>query len=127
MKSSKSTRCKPGDIAIFISGLNTGKLCLIERLCAEVENIDGHVFHKTPNVHIAWVVSSLGGPLQSLYLAGGIDPQTRMVAAFDENVLRPLRKPRGADQTMLWNAKPTRQSKNVLKAKGLTSTTVGRD
>lgn len=108
-----STSCKPGDIAIFIAGRNLGKLVHIDRTFIGEEVIGGTLFCKTPNAYQAWVVTSLGGPLVSRFIDGPVNPKPNQTAPFDENMLRPLRNPRGADQTMRWSGKPTRNTQGA--------------
>lgn len=114
-----STRCKPGDIAVFISGLNLGKLVHIDRAFAGEETIDGTHYVKTGSGSFAWVVTSLGGPLVSRFVSRAIDPKPRMVSVFNANCLRPLRNPRGTDQTLRWMATPTKKTPTKARESSL--------
>jgi hypothetical protein len=104
-KASLSPRIQPGDLAIFVGGLNLGKLVHVERAFAGEEVISGTHFCKTPGASRAWVVRSLGAPLVSKFTDGRINPKRHLVAAFDEDALRSLRPRRGTDQTLRWAAK----------------------
>ena len=109
------SRCKPGDIAVFISGPNLGKLVHVDRAFIGDEEFDGTLFCKTmPGP--AWVVTSLGGPLFNFMSDDTLGPKGRTTAPFNERRLRPLRNPKGDDQTMRWSAKPNQCAKGAVNA-----------
>lgn len=97
-----SQSIKAGDIAIFIRGLNVGKLVHVDRQFTDDEVIDGTTFTKSPTGYKAWVVTSLGGPLKCRHVSGGIDPKAYLTAPFEEIMLRPIRPGRGKDQSLTW-------------------------
>lgn len=108
-----NSRCKPGDIAIFVSGPNLGKLVHVDRAFIGDEEFAGTLFRKTmPGP--AWVVTSLGGPLFNFMSDDTIDPQARTTAPFNERRLRPLRDPKGADQAMSLSEKPNQRVKGPV-------------
>ena len=115
-KASLSQRIKPGDLAIFIHGLNSGKLVHVERAFTGDEVIGGSRFCKTGGYPRAWVVRSLGAPLISRFVDGDINPKHNQVAVFNEDCMRPLRPRRGEDQTLQWSEKHTPK---VTEAKAL--------
>lgn len=104
------SRCQPGDIAVFISGPNLGKLVHVDRPFVGIEDIGGTIFCKTmPGP--SWVVTSLGGPLFNFMTDDTINPKGHITAPFNELRLRRLRNPKGDDQTLIWSAKPSQCAK----------------
>jgi DNA repair protein RadC len=94
-------RCKPGDIAVFVSGSNHGKLVYVERPFQGEEVFGGTCWCKSPTPYAAWVVSSLGEPLTSRLLESKtIDTKRHMMIAVDDELLRPLRNPRRRGQSL---------------------------
>lgn len=82
-----SRRCRAGQRARIISeGPNSGAIVLVERPYFYPEKIGNSVW---PRVLRAWVITSLGGPLQSFYLDGGECPPARTIV-FDDRNLEPL-------------------------------------
>lgn len=97
-------RCKPGDMAIIVKGPNTGKLVAVERLHTDPnERISGERWHNKPNeFHHGWVVQSLSGLLGAVFMDDTTSPRQYQYAVIADCLLRPIRKRRGADETMHW-------------------------
>jgi hypothetical protein len=96
-----NSRCRPGDIAVFICGKNLGKLVHVDRAFIGEEEISGTLFRKT-TTGPSWVVTSLGGLLFNLMEDGGTT-KGQLVAPFNGQALRPIRNKKGKDQSLRRN------------------------
>jgi hypothetical protein len=82
-----SRRCKVGQRARFIAGLNKGHVVLVVRPQFE-PTFEGSTW---PMAIFPWVVTSLGGGLRSICIDTGIEnPSTRSLIACDLD-LEPLK------------------------------------
>lgn len=83
-----SRRCKPGMRARVIgTSANRGKVVLVVRYYFG-ESVSGTFW---PLPLFPWVVTSLGGPLQSRHLDTGRLAPPRMTIVLDDSELEPLR------------------------------------
>lgn len=81
-----SRRCKPGQRARVISGLNKGRVVLVVRALWE-RTFDGATW---PQALFPWVIASLGEGLRSTNLETGLEyPLRRLIVACDLD-LEPL-------------------------------------
>lgn len=99
------TRCKPGDIAVFINQRNLGKLVAVIRPYEIGTVVTDCKWSNESRPGPMWVVESIGGPIQ--VLDGDSDamvPYT--IAATSDSCLRPLREGPGQDEMLRLTGKP---------------------
>lgn len=89
-----SRRCKPGMRARVIgTNANRGKVVVVVRYYFG-EEVSGF---RWPLPLYPWVVTSLGGPLQSRYIDTGKPAPPTMTIVLDDSELEPLRDDDGQD------------------------------
>lgn len=82
-----SRRCKKGQRARFIQGLNAGKIVLIVRAYRYPELVNDASW---PTAIYPWVVTSLGGPLRSVDAETEEECPPSMTVVADDPDLEPL-------------------------------------
>jgi hypothetical protein len=81
-----SRRCKPGIRARIIRSSNAGKIVVVVRRYFGESVNDA----RWPRALILWVVTSLGSPLRSVYIATGKEAPPSMTIVVDDCDLEPL-------------------------------------
>lgn len=81
-----SRRCKPGQRARVINGMNRGKIVLVVRYYFGEKLNDAN----WPEALYPWVVTSLGAPLRSYRINTGIECPPAMTIVVDDCELEPL-------------------------------------
>jgi hypothetical protein len=85
---SGKVRCRPGHRAIFIHGVNVGRLVVVERRFVAGEEVDGQTWKH--NNKPAWVVRSLCGHLKSTDSETGEMFCDSFYRVADDDILQPL-------------------------------------
>jgi hypothetical protein len=83
------TRCRPGQLALTAGTVNKRQLVRIEHAHAAGEIVDGLAYRNDPGAGPAWVVTSMGAPLQLLN-ADGTAGGFATVTVFFDAALVPL-------------------------------------
>lgn len=108
------TRCKPGDIAVIIG---TGKIVSVIRRYVNGEIVSGTDWvDSSGELGPAWVVESLGSPIQNHGSKTGLPWGDLMVVVRTDTSLLPLRKKRGEDQMLRITGKPKVADKVIVPA-----------
>lgn len=97
--------CKQGDMAIRVQ---TGQLVDVVRLFVGEENFTDIAGTSFPFIHSgapAWVVSSIGGPLEVL-CAGPANGAKFMIFPISDKALKPIRDADGEDEMLRIAGKP---------------------
>lgn len=113
-----SLRCKPGDIAVVIVGMNLGKIVQIERLHTNPkERISDMLWLAPPGENNpAWVVNSLSGLLRAKRVDGITpDPKLYTTSVINDSLLRPIRDSDGQDESLMWKHVPKKRKAKATK------------
>lgn len=106
-KAKKIINCRPGDLAIYVSGVNLGAIVRVECAFHGDGWLDGFHWITEPGVEgPVWVVSTMGGMLSAWLTDGNVRKGMYRVCAAPDSILRALRDDDGDDQSLSWVDRP---------------------
>ena len=110
--SSRKTRCRPGDMAFILHGLNTGKIVQVVRAHTRGEIICGSTWEHDATCQ-QWVIKSAGTPLHCVFASDGREANGLPVIVIGDRWLKPIRPGNGVDEALRAIGKPSKKSVNA--------------